>query len=521
MFQEQYMPEKLTKYILPLILVLAFALRLKNIWFGYPLQLHPDEPVIVQSALNIISTGDMNPHNFLYPSLNIYLNALLYKTVSLVENVILRISTDAKPEIHYYLYGRALNVLFSTASIYVVYDIGKRLFNPWSGIAAACFIAASSLHVGNSYFVTVDTSMAFWCTLACLIATLIYTKGAKTSYYLAGGVCVGFAIGCKYTAFPAFLPILVAHVYQSRQERNFTNKNIILAAAVVPVAFLLTTPYALLDYRAFLSALAYQKREYSIGHPGAESFYGLSIGNYCKYLFTEGYGIIPSILALAGIPVLYRNSRSCVLLLLSFPLAILVFLGMYKVYFPRNVVTLIPFLSLFSGYTVVAASTWCGHKISDWMKTPKPELVTFVCGALLVAISIQGQVIIDVKQTRENSLPDTRWVSLLWCKDNIPAGASIGREHYTPPLEKHSGKHNVVKLGYFGVVRKSEMIPNLDFVIASSSDYSRFLDNPERYPTEALRYNDFFARNKLVKEFSADGKTMTGPTIRIHKIDRN
>ena len=209
------------------------------------------------------------------------------------------------------------------------------------------------------------------------------------------------------------------------------------------------------------------------------------------------------------------------MLLLACPLTILVFLGMYKVYFPRNVVALIPFLSLFSGYTLVAVSIWCGQKISDWMNTPKPELATFVCGALLVAISIQGQVIIDVNTMRENGLPDTRWISLLWSVDNIPAGATVGREHYTPPLEKYSKKQNVVKLGYCGVVSKREMIPYLDFVITSSSDYSRFLDNPEKYPNETLMYNDFFARNRLIKEFSADGESTTGPTIRIYEIRHN
>ncbi len=512
---------KAIPYILSAILMAAFVLRLKSIWFGYPLQLHPDEPVIAQSALNIISTGDLNPHNFLYPSFNIYLNALLYKTVSLFESIILGIPTDAIPEIHFYLFGRAMNVFFSTATIYVVYDIGRRLFGPWSGIAAACFIAVSSLHVNNSYYVTVDTSMAFWSTLACLVAVLIYTEGPKTSFYIAGGICAGLATGCKYTAFPAFFPIIIAHVCQDRHNGSFFNKNIIISAALFPVAFLLTTPYALLDYKSFLNALAYQKKEYSFGHPGAESFFGISLGNYCKHLFTEGYGIIPSILALVGIPLVFWQSRSKVLLLLACPLSILLFLGMYTVYFPRNVVTLIPFLSLFSGYALTTTSSCCGNGISNRMKASKPELTALVCGALLLIASISGQVISDVNIMRENGLPDTRWVSLVWCKDNIPAGTTVGREHYTPPLEKYSKKHSVVALGYVGVARKKAMLPYLDFVITSSSDYSRFLDEPAKYPTDAMAYNDFFAHNRLIKEFKGDGTSTTGPTIGIYQTNHN
>lgn len=128
---------------------------------------------------------------------------------------------------------------------------------------------------------------------------------------------------------------------------------------------------------------------------------------------------------------------------------------------------------------------------------------------------------IDAKMIRDNTLPDTRWISFKWIQENLPAGATIGREHYTPPLERYSNKHKIAFLDWNGVVSKQEVIPHLDFMVVSSEDYSRFVDYPERYPAEAMIYESFFRRNELVKEFSNDGDTMSGPTIRIYKISHH
>lgn len=56
-------------------------------------------------------------------------------------------------------------------------------------------------------------------------------------------------------------------------------------------------------------------------------------------------------------------------------------------------------------------------------------------------------------------------------------------------------------------------------MITSSGDYSRFIDNPKKYPNEAFIYNQFFSQNKLIKEFINDGETMSGPVIRVYKIN--
>ncbi len=119
---------------------------------------------------------------------------------------------------------------------------------------------------------------------------------------------------------------------------------------------------------------------------------------------------------------------------------------------------------------------------------------------------------------RTNTLPDTRWVALKWIQQNIPTDLKIGREFYTPPLEQYSDKYAVKQFGISGVVAMQRAIESVDVMVVSSDDYSRFVDHPDQYPMQAMIYNNFFACNDLIKEFTEDGKIMSGPTIRIYMM---
>src|SRR5262245_9439517 len=63
--------------VLLLILALAAAVRLWGIRFGLPYVLYPDEALIVNHAL-AFGTGDLNPHDFVYPSLYMYVLFVAY-----------------------------------------------------------------------------------------------------------------------------------------------------------------------------------------------------------------------------------------------------------------------------------------------------------------------------------------------------------------------------------------------------------------------------------------------------------
>src|SRR6187549_128386 len=56
---------------LGVVCLLALALRLFALGYGLPATYNPDETPILNRAL-AFAKGDLNPHNFLYPSLYLY-----------------------------------------------------------------------------------------------------------------------------------------------------------------------------------------------------------------------------------------------------------------------------------------------------------------------------------------------------------------------------------------------------------------------------------------------------------------
>ncbi len=160
--------ERVCLLLLAVVVALAFAIRTRGVMFGYPLPVHPDEPRLVETALGMLETGDLNPHFFNYPTLNIYLQALLYAIIGrLARSFTTATSLSDVPIITFYVWGRFLHVVLSTGTIYLAYAITRWLIHPVAGLAAACFAGASYLHITNSFTITVDSPVAFWVRWRC------------------------------------------------------------------------------------------------------------------------------------------------------------------------------------------------------------------------------------------------------------------------------------------------------------------------------------------------------------------
>jgi len=503
--------------LLFLLVSAAFLIRIKGIWFGYPLPVHPDEPVLVEIALRMINTGDPNPNFFRYPTLNIYIQALLFQAVRLFGYLFLDKSPVEIPVIWYYLTGRTFSVLLSVITIIITYVIGRRLFSPLAGLLAAFFLTFSYLHIVNSYLITIDTSVAFWTSLVTLMAVLIYTQGKKTRYYLLGGIFVGLAINSKYTAFVSVAPLLIAHYAQSCDSKKWIDKDILLCLIVIPVAFIVTAPYMILEFNRFMADIIYEARHYTEGHAGAESVSATSYYLYAKYLFSKGYGAIPMMISIFGFILLVRKAPWKAAIIMATPVLIYLFVGNYKVFFPRNMVVVIPFLSLLGGYFTCFVYKLLMEKLSTIPVFSRKVIINLAL-AFVLSVTVWTQTALALNHIETITLPDTRWVSLKWVEKNLPFGSRIGREHYTPPIEKYTDKFNSVYLGFVVVSNSPLAMRNLDYMIVSSGDYGRFLWQQDRYPQESQAYLDFFTSHELVKEFIPDQKKLGGPRISIYKM---
>lgn len=217
-----------------------------------------------------------------------------------------------------------------------------------------------------------------------------------------------------------------------------------------------------------------------------------------------------------GFILLLKKDLWTAIIISIFPILLFIFVGRYKTYFPRNIVALIPFISIISGFFVsflyIKVIEFFNHRLAY-----KSKLILAATFLMFLFFSIWNQFYAAINHINRITRPDTRWTSLEWIINSLPPGSKIGREHYTPPIEEWSDRYHSKYLGYSALIRKPGIVSTMDYMVLSSKDYKRYTDNSAKYPIEAKIYNDFFSKNKLVKEFFP-GKNVSGPKISIYKL---
>jgi hypothetical protein len=158
--------------------VLAAALRLIGITFGLPAVYNPDEIAIMSRAL-AFAKGDLNPHNFLYPTFYFYV-LFAWVGASFVVTWLLGIVPSLAAfqaqfftdPTNIYLAGRLLGATCGVATVLLTYALGARLAGAGAGraagLAAALFLAVSPTNVRDSHYVKHDVPV----TLTVVIAQL-------------------------------------------------------------------------------------------------------------------------------------------------------------------------------------------------------------------------------------------------------------------------------------------------------------------------------------------------------------
>src|SRR5215467_266005 len=145
--------------ILFIILTMAATVRLLGITSGLPYVFYTDEALIVNHAM-AFGTGDLNPHDFIYPSLYMYVLFIIYGMVYLsgrllalfgsTDDFIRFFFTDATM---FYLTGRLIAACSGVASVWMVYRLGRRAYGSQVGLIAAVILCFSVLHVSQSHYI--------------------------------------------------------------------------------------------------------------------------------------------------------------------------------------------------------------------------------------------------------------------------------------------------------------------------------------------------------------------------------
>ncbi len=506
--------------LLPFLLVLSLAVRFIGIGHEVEGRYYLDEGTYYHHASEI-NQGDVLRFSFVYPHFTYYADAFVLWLASLFPGAVARVAAG--------LYGaqeslavswlllRGVVALLSALTVVPVFRIAERIGGLAAGGLAALLLIFSPLYNEGSHLNTCDVPSAFFATLCLLfVARLVDEESARD--YLLAGVAAGLAAASKYPAGVVAVAIVAVWLPWriARIARRSWSWGLLGAGLAAIAAFFASMPSLLFFPRQALlggRGILFGARQYSQGGwlgvmPSSNwLFYGENLA------WSFGYtALLAGIAGLVGLFVLRQDSRRRLLWLAPYPAVYLILIASMNMVVRRNLYPVVPILAVFLGLGLAALvdplRARANGNVAKWLA---PAAI-----ALLLAVPLWRTVEQEIALSR----PSTREVAAEWIRANVPLGATLVKESYTPNFQWH--EYHVLQRRFAGRFSLQELRdPGNDYLLLASAAYGRF-QQPEKllkphHRDFARVYRQVFASFPLVQRWN-QGRFRLGPELRLYRI---
>ncbi|TSD05529.1 MAG: glycosyl transferase family protein [Parcubacteria group bacterium Athens0714_12] len=408
---------KKEKIVLAVVLILAFYLRIWGINYGLPNFFIGDEQSIVGGALKMgelkILIPALYPEEFrslYYPPFISYLYLIFLTPFILIKYLFGGFLDFAEfrqeLSLNYgfvWFWARFFTALIGSATIYLVYLIGKKFFNKKTAFFASLFFSLSFFHLQLSHFARHWAPIVFFFCLAVLISCFIYKSFCKKYYFLAGLVS-GLAFGISYIGALSLLFILTIHFLKPNVslKEKIINKNLWL---MVLIFFVFASLAVALHPQEFLRITVGE----DTGMTASKSFaeYLNSFYYYFKaLLFLEP---ILLLFSLAGFIVLYFKDKKIFFIFSFFIFSYISILYLFFHHEPRYIIFVLPLLCLTAGFALFFV-----------FNKAKFSALLFLIPAIFLypfLIGLKYDFLLNQK--------DTRVIAKEWIEENLDSEAKI------------------------------------------------------------------------------------------------
>jgi 4-amino-4-deoxy-L-arabinose transferase-like glycosyltransferase len=483
------------------IFLLGAVARFWNLdWDGGAYTLHPDEWALNQVVRRL--GPDLNPHFFFYGSFPIY----LYRGTA--EVLTWLTGTDWLDTTRLALIGRFYAALCGTLMLPLVFQVGRRLWGVTPGLVAASLAAGAPLLIQSAHFGTVDTMIAL-AGVAILWLSLRIADGG-TGILVAAAVVLGLAIATKLTAASfVVMPTLAFLMPRVRYagEVRFAHRvsRYVLYLAICAVVALAASPYYLLDWKEFRSALVEQSQELNGGY---KLIYTWQFIGTTPYLFEASnlifwsVGLATGVCAVAGWAwsvtrlLLRRVELLPTLLLTLWPTLYFLYIGTWEARFVRHTLPLVPFLCLFAAAAIGALLKW-GESKTAILRTLSRSIAALV----IMFAALWGLAFLSIYAST-----DTRLASTDWFHSHVPAGSRVVVEDKNTLIPIPDASHPIQTYN-LGVIeptapdspsKLTAMASTLaggEYLVISSRRWSGTLPHLSNFPLMGRYYESLFAGN--------------------------
>jgi hypothetical protein len=414
------------------VCLVGAVLRFWAIDYGLPGLYHPDETPILNRALTF-AKGDPNPHNFLYPTLHLYalfvwqgLSFLAGWAVGVFDSLQAFQERFFVDPSYHFIAGRALTATLGTLTLVAAYRLGRRLHGPAAGVAAAAFLAVSPFAVRDAHYIKLDVPAGFMIALAHVaLARLVVDAQAaqRVRAWLLAGLLGGLSVSTQYYVAPVVATFVAVAAYHGHRTRQWTGAFRLLAFAGIAfiAGFFAGTPFILTELDVTARDIAEVRQvnfERALDTGGPLS----SLWPYIVMLATDALGWPVFALAVAGVALMLARDWGRGLVLLTFPLAYLVFIS-NTVPMSRYLACVLPIVATAAGLGAV--------ELAARIRARSARVVAVVA---LVALAGLPGLRLSVRSNQFFAQDDTRGLAKAFIEQYLPAESTILIQPQSAPV---------------------------------------------------------------------------------------
>ena len=423
-----------TLVCLVVILAAAVALRLWALDVGLPnVSARPDEREMLRHTAGF-PQGDLNPRWFVYPNFFLYAVWLWEEAVLWVRR--LWIETPSYAAMlqlglsRLLLYGRAFSALVGSATVLLVFAIGRRLGGTAVGLVAAALLATNWLHVRDSHALKTEPLLAA-AVVWSLWRLARFVEAPGRGRAALAGFAIGLATACKYPGIFLLGPAWVASALGSPRRGWrcwLPTRDLVLIAIVALATFLAGCPYIVLDYArtldtaSFLGVALYANRPADAAAPEAGTIGALlawlgsrALGYHLTVSLRQGCGLAFALATPLALIATARTRRPFFVLATTFGVLWLAIAGLSPVHLARYFTPLVPTLCLCVAAWLVGLGR---HAPAHLRSTALAAVTLLVCAEPLAR---------SVAANRVGAETDTRVLATEWMAKHIPRTAVVAQ----------------------------------------------------------------------------------------------
>lgn len=323
------------------------------------------------------------------------------------------------------LISRIAVVLISSATIPLIYYIGKKMAGETAGIYSACLLALNPLHFSRSFVATADTVMVFFiCAAWYYLLTLSSSERPRMRDYLLCGLCCGIAVALKYTAV-FFVLLFILFCPRKRLPGSPAPRTLfLLFGGMAFLTFMVSNPFLFSEGGIFLRHLEEQY---------LRSYQGLCLRNPAillkgwtayPYLLIACFGFIGYGLLLLSIGYTIARPKKEYIFIFIYVGAYYFCMGYFKNSAPHYLLPVIPFLILIMADFLTRVTRAIGSAPLRSGSAKK------ILQALLIGAVLLGAGYRDAYYLAWLHQKDTRQSAKEWLLKKLPSTARLAVDAY-------------------------------------------------------------------------------------------